>query len=160
MRSSSCVRAHSGRGKDAGRNVPRLLLPLTSIEPMAFGGWWPGCMACAAESGRAGEGEGVCLLVVASAVLTRGLHGAGCTGCHGNCCAWSGVTSRAAGTGPAAPPGVLLALTQQHECGLAPHAWDLDREAEGACLFPVSPYVLSSGDNTRTTTEMKRNGKH
>lgn len=92
----------------------------------------------------------MCLLVVASAVLTRGLHGAGCTGCHGNCCAWSGVTSRAVGTGPAAPPGVLLALTQQHECGLAPHAWDLGREAERACSCLVLPYVLYPGENTRT----------
>lgn len=90
--------------------------------------------------------EVVCLLVVASAFVTRGLHRAQCNGCHGNCCAWSGVTSWAAGTGPTAPPSVLLSLTQQCKCGLAPHAWEFDREAEQAFLFLVLPYVLHSGE--------------
>ena len=44
------------------------------------------------------------LLVVASAVVTCGLHGAQCNGCHGNCSAWPGVTGCAVGTGPTAPP--------------------------------------------------------
>lgn len=104
-------------------------------------------MTSAAESGRAGRVEGVCLLVVASAVVTRGLHGAQCNGCHGNCCAWSGVTSYAAGTGPMAPPSVPLSLTQQHKCGLALLTWEFDREAEGAFLFLVLPYVLHYREN-------------
>ena len=48
------------------------------------------------------------LLAVASAVVTRGLHGAQCNGCHGNGCAWSGVTNCAtawAQGGPLSPVG-------------------------------------------------------
>lgn len=44
-------------------------------------------------------------------------------------------------------PSVLLPLTQQHKCGLAPPAWEFDREAELVFFFLVLPYVLHSGEN-------------
>lgn len=64
---------------------------------MTSGGLLPGIWRRLMSQSMQGREGSRCLVLVVSAVLTCGLHRAQCNGCHGNCCAWSGVTRGAIG---------------------------------------------------------------
>lgn len=91
--------ANSACGRDAGWGAGEAPRPLLTFDPQlteGFGGRRPGrggAWPLLLSQGELRRGEGGRLPVGASAVVTRGLRGAQCNGCRGNCCAWSGVTS-------------------------------------------------------------------
>ena len=143
--------ANSGCGRHTGREPPHLHWLLDSISLIAFGGMWPGCVATDAESGHAEEGRKawVCwwwhLQLWPVASMEHSAMVVKVTDVHGQ-----GWLAEPQELDPWPLCSVLLSLTQQYKCCLAPPAWEFDREAEWAFLFLVLLYVLHSGENQET----------
>lgn len=84
---------HAWEGCDGDMGLEAPLGSPSDCTLIAFGGLLSGCVDGLLSQSVLGRGAECVLLLVASAVVTHGLHGAQCNGCYGNCRAWSGVTS-------------------------------------------------------------------